>query len=73
MNDKTKYILETRAAQILAQTSRALQPEYVLLWVVDQEGNEVKHEFIEMKDALVMVDSYFKPPSAKQTRVMEEL
>jgi len=73
MNDKTKYILETRAAQILAQTSRTLQPEYVLLWVVDQEGNEVKHEFIEMKDALAMVDSYFKPPSAKQTRVMEEL
>ena len=72
MKDRTKRILENHKADIHSQISRARQPEYVLLWVVDQEGNELEHEFIQMYEAMAMVDSFFKPSSAKQTRVKEK-
>ncbi len=67
MDSRTKRILKMQAPQVFESALRSFQPEYVLLWVVDENGTEVEHEFIPMQDALAMVDPRFRIPLEQTT------
>jgi hypothetical protein len=66
MEKEIKHKLHARAADVFASASRKFQPEYVLLWVVDEHGQEIEHEFIEMQDALAMVDPVLNPRAGRK-------
>jgi hypothetical protein len=65
MDEKTRKMLHAKAADVFIAASRKFQPEYVLLWVVDENGQEIEHEFIQMHEALAMVDPVFSNPVTK--------
>ncbi len=56
MDEEIKKRLHAQATHVFFSATRKFQPEYVLLWVVDEHGQEIEHEFIEMQEALAMVD-----------------
>jgi hypothetical protein len=56
MDYKTRQLLHSKAADVFVSASRQFQPEYVLLWIVDENGREIEHEFILMQEALAKVD-----------------
>ena len=67
MDSRTRRILKAQAPLVFESALRSFQPEFVLLWVVDENGNEIEHEFIPMQDALAMVDPRFRVPLEQTT------
>jgi hypothetical protein len=65
LDEEIRNRLHAKATDVFVSATRKFQPEYVLLWVVDEQGQEIEHEFIEMQEALAMVDPTLDPGNEK--------
>lgn len=69
MDEEIKRNLQAKAMEVYSSAIQKFHPEFILLWVVDEHGNELEHEFIEVQEALALVHPTPETVSVKNPSV----